>query len=157
MDSNLLWTALAAIGTCATALIAWYQIGAIKRQQQGWETLRICGQYDTDPVLDRALCEIRKAPKLQNGERDYTDLHLEIVTVLNYFETIATGVLQHFYDDGIVRSQLEDLMRGSVAKYLDDKVLARASIKRESYPYLHRLLKNWNADRALIVEGMAID
>jgi hypothetical protein len=45
------WTAVQGVALVCAAIIAWYQIGALRRDQRGWETLKACEKYDTDPVL----------------------------------------------------------------------------------------------------------
>jgi len=59
------WSAIQGVAIIATAIIAWWQIGSLKRQQKGWKTLEVCERYESDPVLDAALKALRKA---RNGD-----------------------------------------------------------------------------------------
>jgi hypothetical protein len=54
------WAAIQGLATIAVAIIAGYQIRQLRKDQGGWETLRACEKYDTDPVLDKALMCIRE-------------------------------------------------------------------------------------------------
>jgi hypothetical protein len=114
-DESAFWTAMLAVATGILGGIAWYQIGEIKRQQQGWETLRMCNAYDLDPTLHKAACEIRR---VISGGVDIRDAEVEIKTRLNYFEAIAIGISQGFYDPKIVREHLGGILKDHVELYL---------------------------------------
>jgi hypothetical protein len=110
-DPNYPWDLIAAIGACAAVVVAWYQIGAIERSQKGWETLKACEKYDSDPVLDVAIKTLRNARNsgaLISQPQHYT---LEATSILNYLEGIAIGVRQGFYNEKIVKDHLEQIIK----------------------------------------------
>ena len=113
------WAAVQGIALIGAALIAWYQIGALRREQKNWETLKACERYESDQVLTQCLMALREArldSKLTAEPRRYS---LEMSTILNYLEGIAIGVEQGFYDKNIVRDHLEIIMRGHVRNSLN--------------------------------------
>lgn len=139
-DEVAFWTAATALATCAVGFIAWFQIGEIKRQQQGWETLRACNLYDLDPTLDRAVCAMRAARKTNMPLKE---VDLEITTVLNYFEGIAIGMQQGFYDPKIVRPHLGDLMKTHCDYYFSRSIAEEAGISVDDFGGVKELLAKW--------------
>jgi hypothetical protein len=138
-DEVTFWTAATALFTGAVGFVAWYQIGEIKRQQRGWETLRICNVYDVDPVLDRAVCTIRSAVK-QGKSR--IEVKLEITTLLNYFESIALGISQGFYEEKIVRIHLGDIMKAHADFYLSEPLISQLNFS-SNFISIKRLIARW--------------
>lgn len=107
------WVAVTALATGALSLVAWYQIGALERQQRGWETLRICNLYDIDPILvgHRKIL----AREWAKGCPESHLFAFEFTGILNYFDAIAIGIKQGFYKESIVRAHLGNIM----AQYRD--------------------------------------
>ena len=143
MDFGVFWAAVAAIGTVATALVAWYQIGALKRQQQGWETLKACDRYDTDPVIDAALNKLRDHRNSGTLASNPMAVRLEITTVLNYLDGVATGIAQGLYDERIARDHLEPIMRDHVREFLSLEMTGKMEFELASYERLLQLLDSW--------------
>jgi hypothetical protein len=148
-----IWAAVQGIALCAAAGIAWYQIGALRRDQRNWETLRVCSLYDTDPVIDRALARLRDA-RLDGGlQKNATLITLEMATVLNYLEGIAIGVEQGFYNKAIVRDHLEDIMRDHVDEFLAPALAQASDWRKEDYGRLSKLLASWHPDTTYFSSG----
>jgi hypothetical protein len=138
------WAAVQGIALIAAALIAWYQIGALRREQKNWETLKACERYESDQVLTQclmALREARLANRLTAEPRRYS---LEMSTILNYLEGIAIGVEQGFYDKNIVRDHLEIIMRGHVKEFLEPPLKEVMLAENDDYyAELIGILKSW--------------
>jgi len=151
MDTNWPWDFWAAVGAVAaaagafaTAAVAWFQIGALKRQQRGWETLRACDKYDTDSVINQALVklrDVRDADELAKNPRPY---RLEITIVMNYLEGMAIGIEQGMYDPRIVRDHLEPIIRDHVKEFLDRDMVKRLEMESDDFSRLKRLIESWD-------------
>jgi hypothetical protein len=153
-DPNLPWDAIAAVGACVTAIVAWWQIQALRAQQKGWETLHACRQYDTDAVLDKALSVVRDARTRGDLAKDPLPWRLEIVTVLNYLEGIATGIAQGFYDKRIVRDHMEPIMKDHVHEFLAGPVMTKLDFKPEYFPNLVALVEAWKVVKPTYKMGL---
>ncbi len=57
------WAAVQGVATVAAAGIAWYQIGALRKDQRAWKTLEACERYESDLVVTSALKCLRDARK----------------------------------------------------------------------------------------------
>jgi hypothetical protein len=143
-DWTVFWGGVQGVALCATACVAWYQLGALRSDQKGWETLRACEKYETDPVLDRALCSIRDARIIGDLIANPKAHSLEVATVLNYFESLATGVGQGFYVESIIRDHLESVIRDHVAEFLSPPMIAAMNFQG-LYDKLLELLKSWTS------------
>lgn len=96
------WAGVQGVATVATAGIAWYQIGALRRDQKAWKTLEACERYESDLVVTSALKSLRDAKKLGSLETSPQDFRLEVVLVMNYFEGIAIAAAQGFYVEHVI-------------------------------------------------------
>lgn len=139
------WDALQAAGTFFAAGIAWFQISSFKRQQKGWETLKACERYESDPILDACLRTIREVRKADGGlPAGAQSVSVDIITILNYLDGLAIGVRQGFYDAKIVRDHLEPVIRFHVDEFLDADVARLLRIKDSDFRLLRDLVKEWD-------------
>lgn len=150
MDHNwvtALGTVASAIAAFVLAAIAYFQLRDIKTQirlaanqnQQTAEqdrrrnTLDACQRYEKDPLLKEAMKNIWIATKLGT---DYTLLreehHFDVITILNYFDGLASGMLQGVYIEEMAKDYLHEPLRKSV----------KALIRGESGD-------GWKADRGV--------
>jgi hypothetical protein len=139
------WDAAQAMGTFLAAGIAWFQISSLKRQQKGWETLKACERYESDPILDTSLRNIKKMRDAGELASMATAISIDIRTVLNYLDGIAIGVRQGFYDESIVRDHLEPIMRFHFNECFDHDVAKQARIQSSDYSRLRDLIGMWDA------------
>lgn len=136
------WGMVSAVGTVLTALVAGYQILQLRRDQKGRETLKACERYDSDPVLDRALCALRDARNAGQLKENAKALSLEATTILNYLDGIVIGVKQGFYNEAVVRDHLEPIMRWHVRELIVE--LGRdMDISPDDFSKLLALLDKW--------------
>ncbi len=150
VDQNWPWDMLQAVGALvqavgvvAAAIIAWWQISALRRQQRGWETLKACERYDTDVILDGALKTLRDKRDTGQLKQDPRPYRLEMTIVLNYIEHVVIGVNQGFYDEQIVKDHLETIMRDHVGEFLDPDMARRSEIDKDDYIATTEFLDRW--------------
>jgi hypothetical protein len=127
-DWGSFWPALQGVALCATAFIAWYQIGALRRDQKAWKTLEACERYESDEVLTEALKVLRDARDSGRLKENPRPFRMEASTLLNYLEGIATGQAQGFYNQDIVRDHLEPIIRDHIAEFLEPDMARRMEI-----------------------------
>ncbi len=133
-------TVLLFLATAALVAVAWSQLRAERIRRLETETLRVCNVYDTDPILAAACRRIWDA---SDGGRNYTnnpkiDKH-DVITVANYLDGIAIGVLQHLYSDRIACDHL-----GNVIKKFVDIILPQTVDNLEGYEALIRVSRDWH-------------
>jgi hypothetical protein len=107
------WGMVQGLAPCATAGVAWYQLGALRdeqelrrRDEKAWRTLQACERFEGDVVIDNALRAIRDARFDGKLESDPRSVRLETILVFNYFEGKAIAAEQGFYVESIVREHL---------------------------------------------------
>ena len=150
---------ITALSTGAIALAALRQLPLIARQVQGlseqirlsreseqnaerrarqWETLKACDRYDVDPILDEAMLRIytgsKRGKSYQNPAIDKRDM----VCVLNYLDSLATGIRQNLYIEEIVK----DHMSLVIHKHVTD-LLESGLVEKEGYHNLLMLHDRW--------------
>jgi hypothetical protein len=143
-------TALLALFTGLLAWIAWKQLGDIKAQQRGWESLKACERYDSDPEITRALRRLRRARKCGDIPNDPAAVSFDFATVLNYLEALATGIEQGFYDEKIVRDHMQPIADFHIGEVFAPLMLEKLDAEnpdapsyRESYARLLAMHKRW--------------
>jgi hypothetical protein len=109
-------TVLLFLATAVLVSVAFVQLRAERRKHLEIETLRICSQLDTDPVIHAASKRIWQA---SGGGKSYhgnveIDQH-DVITCANFIDGIATGILQGTYSGEIA----EDHIGPFVKKYGD--------------------------------------
>jgi hypothetical protein len=127
-----------------TAAIAWFQIGALRRDQRGWETLKACERYENDPVLHSVLKKlgaVRDSGELAANPRLF---RIEATILLNYLDGIAIGEEQGFYNGTIVQDHLEPIVRDHAKEFLDPVMSAHMKLDAEGFPTLCRLIRRWD-------------
>ena len=127
--------------------MAWYQLREMTLQQRNWATLQACDRYDTDPKLGAALIILRR---LKEGERTALTNYrivMAVTTVFNYFDSIAIGLNQGLYIEGIVREHLRTIMQRRKAELDATTHEALNEFKREFEQHFANyiaLVERWN-------------
>jgi hypothetical protein len=156
------WAAIAAIATGAAVFVAWFQLGAlrdqqqeikrqqkeIKDQQRGWETLRVCNQYDLDPVLATVVGKLRALEVSKSKVVDYSSVRMELRSLLNYFDSIAIGIKQNFYMENIVEAHLGGIISDYRNSCFSDDEAQKLGFGdlRERYSCFIELADRWEAE-----------
>lgn len=141
--SSVPWDAITAIATIGIATVGGWQIAAIRWQNKGWETLRVCEKYDLDPILDRALRNLKIARDSGEFAKNPLPFTLDVCTVLNYLEGIATGIKQGLYVEELARDHMEPIVNEHVLQYLSSDVLEKLRFNAKDYRRLKSLNKRW--------------
>ena len=148
------WTAISAVAAVAYTVLTLFlvvfaavQIRSARKDAKINRTLTACDRYDTDLLLDRAARRLLMAPdSLGDNPGKY---RFDLESLLNYFETIAIGVRSGFYDEVIVRDQLERIFLKKVEQYLlsgiaDDAKVADEKPAKEEYEETINLYRKWS-------------
>lgn len=148
---NTTWTGIGAIAgwvycglTAGLLLFARHQIISAKAEAKITRTLAACDRYDTDTVLDKVTNRIADA--LDDGSLAANPKHfsVDILSLFNYFESIAIGVSRGLYDKEIVTDMLKPIVVGHV----DDLLLADITGWKnptEDFDHLMKLYREWKA------------
>jgi hypothetical protein len=106
-----LWISAAA--TCGIFFAAAIQLHLIRRQiglgaeeNRQRSTVTACERFDTDPVIHQITKRIWTASAGgQHYDPDHIDTH-DLIALLNYFDALAIGVEQGFYDEAVVKAHM---------------------------------------------------
>ena len=152
-----LWTT--AIFTGAVAVAAWVQLPLISRQVRGlseqirlsreadqnaerrtreWETLKACDRYDVDPILDAAMLRIYTCSERGTNYRNETIDKRDFLCVLNYLDSLATGIQQNLYIEEIIKDHMALVVRKHVTDLLESGI-----VEREGYHNLLAVHNRW--------------
>ncbi|MEM7014260.1 MAG: hypothetical protein AAF585_22595 [Verrucomicrobiota bacterium] len=171
------WSALvqdpswvAALAACATALLVFLimlivaaQLGGIKKQLQAGvkhsrenaeaqrrrATVEAVRRYETDPQLRGAIQAIWA--KTKQGT-DYTTLQeadeFHVITVLNYFDGIASGIQQGVLVEDIAKDQLNYVLDKAVKALIkgqsgDTWIAEQSLVTEDNYETLLQLQNRW--------------
>ena len=137
-------SAISAVAAIAIAVIAWYQIDALRKQQRKWSTLEVCNRYDTDPILVEAHRTLRK--HVDGKEIDQEALAESSLTLLNYFDAIFIGVKQKLYIKEIVKEHLWPIIKGHVQwtkESENPELVERNKMLPESFPNMMEYHDKW--------------
>jgi hypothetical protein len=150
-----IWAAVQGLAVCATAAVAWYQLNALREEQEqrrsdekAWRTLEACERYEGDLIINQALKALRDARDGGWKEKSARSLRFEAILVLNYFEGIAIAADQGFYVEHIVRDHLEHMMRDHVDEFLESDMVRWMELNAGDFVKLKSLLERW-ADRPI--------
>ena len=152
------WAAIGSLiqaaGTVVLFFVAVTQLRSIKLENLKTRTLSACDRYDTDPVLDLSLRELRAASNAGLSPHDRGHLHTSAATVCNYLDSIAVGVEQKLYIEELVRDHLKSIVIKHVDDYLIDDSVARAvGLDRKHYTVLISLAAKWSNDEVRYRDG----
>jgi hypothetical protein len=145
------WLALATFGlmgaTVLLVVVGLIQLRSIRREEQRKRTLEICAQYETNLVLH--LCVTRVARARDNGNLEVNPTHYRsyMVGILNYLESVEIGIRQGLYHEGIAFDQLEAIVRGHVARYIDSGLIQRAGSDPQNFRRVVAMRDRWSEAR----------
>jgi hypothetical protein len=150
-----IWTFAQATASIAVAGIAWFQIGALRKEQsiqqqfhKNWETLKACEKYDTDPVLTESLKILRDARNSGDLLKFPKNYSLEMITILNFLEGIIIGIEQRFYNEDVVYDHLKPIIEDHINEFLSEPCRSAILVgQTESYSRLTRKSDEWKQVR----------
>jgi hypothetical protein len=75
-----------------------------------------------------------------------TKYRREMMTILNFLDSIAIGIQQELYVERVAFDHIEAIVRTHVADLIDSGIIERADCKRESWHRLLDLRDKWVRD-----------
>jgi hypothetical protein len=102
----------------------------------------------------RYRSRVRQGPYVYKGgrnsdcfEKEPKKYSFELMTIANYFEGLATGVRQGFYNEAVVRDHLEAIMREFVEEFFYQPRMVRLGLNRDGFSSFIEMLESWKLDR----------
>jgi hypothetical protein len=146
-----LW--ISALATCGIFVAAAVQLQLIRRQiQLGAEenrqraTVAACERFDTDPVIHQITKRIWTASAGgKHYDPDHIDTH-DLIALLNYFDALAIGVEQGFYDEAVVKAHMSLIVAHAVSTFVLTNPPGRF-VQAEGYEALVRLHQRWRCEQ----------
>ena len=150
MEQLPFWISAAA--TCGIFFAAAIQLQLIRRQVRlGAEenrqraTVAACERFDTDPVIHQITKRIWTASA---GGKHYNPDHIDthdLIALLNYFDALAIGVEQGFYDEAVVKAHMSLIIAHAVSTFILPDPPSRF-VQLEGYESLVRLHERWREE-----------
>lgn len=138
------WAAIQGLALIATALIAWYQIGALREDQKAWKTLEACEKYETVDTIVSASRRIRDGISTGLIDLQPMNYRVDAMIILNYLEGIAIAAAQGFYKEDIVRIQLEPIANIYAGELLKNNLRALGmELHWDDFDQLQGLIDRW--------------
>lgn len=109
-----------------------------ERRQREWETVRACERYDVDPVLEAISSRLWDA---SDGGTNYAKEGVnqrDLICLLNYFDSLAIGIVQGLYIDAIVKDHL-----GLVIPKCVEQFILAGLVDSDGYENLMQVYENW--------------
>lgn len=144
-------TAMAAI-TGVLALVAWLQVKSARDEAKRSRTLAACERYDLDPFLDQSLRRLREAHNSGDFLKDPEPYKHDVLTLLNYFESIAIGVKRNLYDIKIVRDHFAEIFQDHFNEYLGPNAVTAGWFTRNEFDRYQELCRNWAQGTASLLK-----
>ena len=145
------WTAIGTIllvvVTGILAIVGYEQVQDFKYENKKTRTLNACDRYDTDVLLDASLRNIRKG-RLSVGDSNlFTNADVyrtDIVSVLNYLDSIAIGIEQGLYIEELSKDHLNEILQRHVDEFLrNPEIPKKAGFDVQDYIRLKSLADRW--------------
>lgn len=148
------WTAIGTIAlafaTLVLVAVGFRQLRSIRAEAKKERTLAICHRYDIDPVLDVSLRSLWILQTSGNKTAKELKKHRpDIVTVLNYLDSIAVGIEQELYIEELARDHIESIVKTHVEQYLKGTTPKSAGLNPDHYKSLTKLCDSWSEVHAI--------
>jgi hypothetical protein len=127
--------------TLFLGLVGLQQIAAARDEAKSNRTLVVVDRYDFDPVMDRCLRRLRAA---REGKGPV--IRGDVVTVLNYLESIAIGISNGTYDEKVAAEHMKHILVTTYKRYLGPDAPAIVDVDPKSYIPLKDLYTKWSRD-----------
>ncbi len=140
------WACEQGIALAFAVLVASYQLWKLRRDQCGWETLKACDRYENDHILHDVLLKLRDARDCGELQKSPRKFRAETTTLMNYFEGIAIGRRQGFYNAAVIRDHLEFIVRDHAKEFLNPHFADKMELDISRFSNVTELIAEW--DRA---------
>lgn len=136
-------SAVAGISGIALVAVGAWQISAARDERRGWETLKACERYDTDPILDLCSRNLKTAKASGDLHIDAEKYSIDAISLLNYLEGIAAGVEDGLYVESIAKKHMQTIVKGLIERYISSEVATKMKIFPDEYSLLLELHRRW--------------
>lgn len=143
MSDVLSWNALTSMATLGLLAVGYRQIRGIRDEALRERTLEACNQYDTNAIIHSTRRRLRVAQ--ENGAmvaapRKY---RFDVITLMNYFDSIAIGIEQGLYLRELAQDHLEHILLKHVGEYLTEDMAKKLDIDLNDYRHVLKLKTRW--------------
>lgn len=167
---NLIYTVI----TGGLLLVAIGQIHLGRAEKRKWATLQACDRYDTDPEIANAVWYLRRYHPFRDSERmlppqvsadmpmlpeantgntsvlsasmRYT---VSVGLILNYFDSLAIGLRQDFYDEKICRDHIGGIILKWVETFEKHDEVRFYAVMQKYYVRLLDLVNQWRPEKPI--------
>jgi hypothetical protein len=142
-------------------------------QRRKWATLQVCDRYDMDAEITSAVRFLRryhpfgesrlKVPQIRSAGTEGGDVVRAVTTdpawlglsddhrytmsaglLLNYFDSIAIGIDQKFYDENICTAHIGGILKSWMAMLRNANPETFEEVMNAHYPHTKALHARWN-------------
>jgi len=145
-------TTVMALITGVLAGFAWLQVTSARDEAKRSRTLAACEKYDLDPFLDGSLRRLREAHDNGDFRKDPEPFKHDVLTLLNYFESIAIGVKRKLYDVAIVRDHFAEIFQDHFNEYLGPNAVQTGWFTGKEFDRYQELCRDWSQGTASLLK-----
>ena len=139
------WTAIGTFGLIAATVVlvavGLYQTNRLVDDARLNRSLAACDRYDHDPIIDHCLRRIRFRQAVFN---DPANFRIDVSTLLNYLDGLASGANQNTYSKPFVMEHMRSIMLHHAQEFLNAEARALFRLEKKDYEALLRLLDLWD-------------
>ena len=132
-----------AFATCAGVLVAIAQISFLNSTAKKERTLTICNQYDTNPIIHEIALRLRSAHESGEFNKAPHSFRIDVVTLLNYLDSITIGIVQNLYIDAMAFDHTGAIVKRHVEEYLTPECSKAIGISLDNYVELRKMHDRW--------------
>lgn len=132
-------TLILAAVTLFLGLVGLQQIAAAREEARSNRTLTVVDRYDFDPILDGCLKRLRAA-----REAKTPPIRGDVVTLLNYLESIAIGINKGIYDEDLAAEHMKYIVVETYKRYLGPNAPPIVEVDPSNYIPLEGLYTKWS-------------
>ncbi|HKS87724.1 MAG TPA: DUF4760 domain-containing protein [Pseudolabrys sp.] len=137
------WTAIGTMSLAALtifiAIFGYYQLTSARDESRHNRTLEAVERYEFDPILDSCLRRLAMARR-----NNYFPQRIDMVTVLNYLESLAIGIEQGVYEEQLAKEHMRYILVKTYERYLGHDAPPVGEIDPSNYIPLGRLYRKWS-------------
>jgi len=144
------WTALGTVIlaglTILIVVVGWIQLHSIRKEGDKARTLAICDRYNFDPILDASA---RRVSPILDPNSDFrkasANYKSDVVTVLNYLDSLAVGITQGLYIEALARDHTERILCAHYDELLGpSKIVTIQGVDVKDFQSLKELAEKWS-------------
>ena len=140
-----LFTFVLAAVTVVLVVLGRQQLISIRDESKQQRTIAICEKWDTDPVIDQCLRRLAEGWKTNDIFNNPRTFRIDAVSILNFLETLCTGIELGIYDEKLVKEFHKDTISDQIVDYIQNGLIEKMDLEIESYESLQRIHQKWQA------------